>query len=152
MTTTSTIAHDHSVTHPLQSLFDKAHAGWVGHDPDLIASAHSADTVFDFHGGTGIVHGREALRQSAAGIFAQYPTFRQESRVLLFGDAHWVYEWVMLIDLADAAGETFTARIDMLDVIDVNTAGEIARKDVYMNGLQYQAAFARAGLSSPGAP
>jgi hypothetical protein len=135
-----------SVVHPLQALFDRAHSGWVGHNPDIIAAAHSDDTIFNFHGGTGLVQGREALRQSAAGIFAQYPTFRQESRRLLFGDAHWVYEWVMLVDFVDTEGEPFTARVDMLDVIDVDN-GEITRKDVYMNGSQYQAAFARAGLA-----
>jgi hypothetical protein len=132
--------------HPLQALFDRAHSGWVGHDPDIIAAAHSDDTIFNFHGGTGLVQGREALRQSAAGIFAQYPTFWQESRRLLFGDTHWVYEWVMLVDFVDTEGEPFTARVDMLDIIDVDN-GEITRKDVYMNGLQYQAAFARAGLA-----
>jgi hypothetical protein len=65
----------------------------------------------------------------------------------LFGDAHWVYEWVMLVDFVDTEGTPFTARVDMVDIIDVNPAGEISRKDVYMNGLQYQAAFVRAGLA-----
>jgi hypothetical protein len=34
----------------------------------------------------------------------------------------------------------------MLDVVTVNPSGEVARKDVYMNGKQSQAAFARAGI------
>ena len=39
-----------------------------------------------------------------------------------------------------------TARVEMLDVVTVNARGEVARKDVYMNGKQSQAAFARAGI------
>jgi hypothetical protein len=34
----------------------------------------------------------------------------------------------------------------MLDVVTVNSRGEVARKDVYMNGGEAQAAFARAGI------
>jgi hypothetical protein len=34
----------------------------------------------------------------------------------------------------------------MLDVVTVNSLGEVARKDVYMNGKQADLAFARAGI------
>jgi hypothetical protein len=35
----------------------------------------------------------------------------------------------------------------MLDVVTLNRAGEVTRKDVYMNGAEAQAAFARAGIA-----
>jgi hypothetical protein len=34
----------------------------------------------------------------------------------------------------------------VLDIVTVNAVGEVTRKDVYMNGKQTQAAFARAGI------
>jgi len=36
-----------------------------------------------------------------------------------------------------------TASVDLLDVVDVNAAGEVTRKDVYINGAQQAAFYAR---------
>ena len=52
----------------------------------------------------------------------------------------------MVLSLAEPDGSPFTARVEMLDVVTVNPLGEVARKEVYMNGKQAQAAFARAGI------
>jgi hypothetical protein len=64
----------------------------------------------------------------------------------LYGEDHWTVEWTMVLALAEPDGTPFTARVEMLDVVTVNPRGEVARKDVYMNGKQAQAAFARAGI------
>jgi hypothetical protein len=50
----------------------------------------------------------------------------------------------MILDLKDADGKPFTAKVEMLDVVTVNTAGEVTRKDVYVNGAQRGDAFSRA--------
>jgi hypothetical protein len=52
----------------------------------------------------------------------------------------------MVLSLAEPNGSPFTARVEMLDVVTVNPRSEVVRKDVYMNGKQSQAAFARAGI------
>jgi len=52
----------------------------------------------------------------------------------------------MVLALKEPGGAPFTARVEMLDVVTVNSRGEVVRKDVYMNGGETQAAFARAGI------
>ena len=52
----------------------------------------------------------------------------------------------MVLALKEPGGAPFTARVEMLDVVTVNSRGEVTRKDVYVNGAQSQPAFARAGI------
>ena len=130
---------------PLAAIFEHYHVGWETRNPDMIASLHSEDTIFWLHDGSDKVLGRDALRRHCAGLFAAYD-FSLERGRLLYGADHWVFEWTMILSLAEPNGSPFTARVEMLDVVTVNALGEVARKDVYMNGKQAEAAFARAGI------
>ena len=130
---------------PLAAIFERYHVGWETKNPDLIASLHSEDTIFWLHDGSDKVRGRDALRQHCAGLFAAFH-FSHEVGRQLYGEDHWVIEWTMVLSLAEPSGTPFTARVEMLDVVTVNPLGEVARKDVYMNGKQAEAAFARAGI------
>jgi hypothetical protein len=130
---------------PLAALLERYHVGWETRNPDLIASLHSEDTVFWVHDGSEPVTGRDALRRHCAGLFAAFK-FTHEMGRQLFGEDHWILEWTMVLALAEPNGSPFTARVEMLDVVTVNARGEVTRKDVYMNGKQTQAAFARAGI------
>jgi hypothetical protein len=127
-----------------QALFERYHVGWVTRNPDLIASLHSGDTIFWLHDERGPVEGREALRRHCVDLFASYRFGLEEGRKF-FGPDYWIFEWTMVLDLADKGGKPFTARVEMLDVVTVNEAGEVTRKDVYMNGAQRREAFSRAG-------
>lgn len=129
----------------LHAIFERYHVGWETRNPDLIASLHSEDTIFWLHDGSEPVKGRDALRQHCAGLFAAFMFSHAVERVL-YGEDHWTLEWTMVLSLAEPGGSPFTARIEMLDVVTVNARGEVTRKDVYMNGKQSQAAFARAGI------
>lgn len=130
-----------------KTLFERYHVGWETKNPGLIASLHSVDTVFQIHDGSDAVEGRDILRSHCAALFEQYD-FSLEMGRLLCGDHFWAFEWQMVMDLIDTEGAPFTARIEMLDLVTVNEAGEVLRKDVYMNGAQRQTAFARAGLAA----
>ena len=130
---------------PIAALFERYHVGWETKNPELIASLHSEDTIFWLHDGSEKVLGRDALRQHCAGLFAAFQ-FSHEVGRTLYGADHWIVEWTMVLSLAEPGGGPFTARVEMLDVVTVNPRGEVARKDVYMNGKQAQAAFARAGI------
>jgi hypothetical protein len=90
-------------------------------------------------------HGRVALRQRCIDTFEKFD-FSFEMGRRLYGDDHWVFEWTMVLALKEPGGAPFTAKVEMLDVVTVNSRGEVARKDVYMNGGEAQAAFARAGI------
>lgn len=127
-----------------QDLFARYHVGWTTRNPDLIASLHSLDTMFWLHDGEEPVHGREALRKHCVGLFAKYQFGFEDGR-MFFGPDYWIFEWKMIIDLVDTAGKAFTAKIEMLDVVTANAAGEVTRKDVYVNGVQRGEAFSRAG-------
>jgi hypothetical protein len=91
------------------------------------------------------VKGRDTLRRHCTELFAAYDFSCAMGRQL-YGEDHWIFEWTMILSLAEPDGSPFTARVEMLDVVTVNPQGEVARKDVYMNGKQSQAAFARAGI------
>ena len=135
--------HDRS---SLEKIFTRYHEAWDAKDPDAIAALHSEDSTFALRAGEERVHGRAALREHYKGVFASYPGYRSDVQRLILGDGHWVLEWTMVIDLLDTDGQPFTARIDLVDVVDVDEAGLVARKDVYVDGAQRAAAFGRAGL------
>ena len=130
---------------PLAAIFERCHVGWEAKNPDMIASLHSEDTIFWVHDGSDPVKGRDALRRHCAGLFAAFDFSHVMGRQL-YGEDHWILEWTMVLSLAEPDGSRFTARVEMLDVVTVNPLGEVARKDVYMNGKQAEAAFARAGI------
>jgi hypothetical protein len=130
----------------LPDLFARYHVGWETRDPALIASFHSEDSVFHMHDGSAPVQGRAALRQHCVELFARFE-WSFEIRRRLYGADHWVFEWTMVLALSEPGGAPFTARVEMLDVVTLNRKGEVTRKDVYMNGAQAQAAFARAGIA-----
>ena len=129
----------------LREVFERYHVGWETKNPDLIASLHSEDTVFHVHDGSAAVRGREALRQRCIDMFAKFD-FSFEMGPRFYGDEHWVFEWMMVLALKEPGGAPFTARVEMLDVVTVNSRGEVTRKDVYMNGGETRTAFARAGI------
>jgi hypothetical protein len=129
-----------------QALFERYHLGWETRDPKLIASLHSADTVFHVHDGSEPVFGRDELLSHCAGLFEQYD-FSLERGRLLCGSDFWVFEWQMVMNFTGTDGVPFTATCEMLDVVTLNEAGEVVRKDVFVNGAQQQAAFMRAGIS-----
>jgi len=130
---------------PLQAVFERYHVGWETRDPDMIASLHSQDTLFWVHDGSAPVKGREALRQHCRELFAAFDFSLNIGR-RLYGADHWIFEWTMVLALKEPGGAAFTAEVEMLDVVSVNPAGEVTRKDVYTNGRQTQTAFARAGI------
>ena len=128
-----------------EALLDRYHVGWETKDSDLIASLHSEDSVFALRDGTEPVIGRERLREHCRQLFATFD-FSMEMGRRLFGADHWVFEWTMLLSLREPGGAPFVARVGMLDVVTVNEAGEVTRKDVHPNGREMHAAFVRAGI------
>ncbi|WP_214402760.1 nuclear transport factor 2 family protein [Pseudonocardia lacus] len=129
----------------LQRVFDRYHAAWEAKDPDAIVALHTEDSTFALRGGGDRVRGRAALRQRFAQVFLDFPGYRAEVDRLLLGDGHWVLEWTMVVDLPAVDGGAFTARIALVDVVDVDAAGLVTRKDVWVDGAQQAAAYRRAG-------
>jgi uncharacterized protein (TIGR02246 family) len=129
----------------LQQVFDRYHAAWEAKDPDAIVALHTEDSTFALRSGGARVRGRDGLRQHFAQIFRDFPGYRAEVDRLLLGRGHWVLEWTMVVELPAAGGGTSTARIDLVDVVDVDEAGLVTRKDVWVDGVQQAAAYRSAG-------
>lgn len=119
-----------------EALFARYHAAWEPNDPDRIVALHSEDSSYALHDGSGRVHGRQALRAHFAELFQKLPPFKFRVHRTIFGERHWVLEWSMVV--ATPAGEQ---SVDMFDIVDVNDAGEVTRKDVYINGAQQRAFY-----------
>ena len=124
----------------LEQLSDEYFAAWADRDVDRILSMHSDDTWFQIHAGSAPSVGRDAVRAAFESIFTQWPRFRFESRRVLYGDAHWVLDWILIADRPEA-GEI---HLDCVDVVEVSPHGKVARKDTYIDAAQLQAALARA--------
>lgn len=141
----STAALDHptDAISTLKATFERYHAGWETRDPAYIAAQHSADSVFLLHDGSPAVVGRENIRRHVEGLFRKYPglAFEPATRTL-FGQNRWVFEYTMVLG-ADGA----SASVPMIDVVDVDDAGEVTRKEVFLDPAVAQAALTRAGLA-----
>jgi uncharacterized protein (TIGR02246 family) len=142
MSSARTAARPAAETLPVQSVFDRYLAAWAARDPALIASLHSDDTSFWMHDGTARVFGRKAVEQHFAGIFARFPGFAFDVYRSLIADRHWVLDWAMKAEMTGKGGKQVQVRIDMLDVVDINEAGEVVRKDTFYDASQAQAAMA----------
>jgi uncharacterized protein (TIGR02246 family) len=140
---TATLEHPTQPQSALKTAFDRYHVGWETQDAARIASLHSADSVFLLHDGSPAVVGRENIRRHVEGLFAKYPglAFEPVQRTL-FGENRWVFDYTMVLG---SAGKT--ARVRMVDVVDVNADGEVTRKEVFLDPLEAQAALAQAGLA-----
>lgn len=139
----STATLEHPAQTALKAAFDRYHVGWETQDAGRIASLHSADSVFLLHDGSPAVVGRDNIRRHVEGLFAKYPAlaFEPETRTL-FGENRWVFDYTMVLG---APGRT--ARVRMVDVVDVNAAGEVTRKEVFLDPAEAQAALSAAGLA-----
>jgi ketosteroid isomerase-like protein len=113
----------------LTALSEDYLAAWSARDPDRIVALHSEDTVFEAHAGSGPVSGREAVRDAFAELFEQWPNFDFEKHRLLLGEGHWVLDWTLL----SSGGPAGDVRIGCLDVVVVDAAGLVARKDTYVD-------------------
>ena len=116
----------------LKNLSERYFAAWQERDPDAIARLHTVETQFWMHLGAEPVVGRSAVRQAFADVFQQFPDFTFEVNRVLYGDAHWVLDWVLI---------NGDVRFDCLDVVAVSPDGLVARKDSFIDTAQMTAAI-----------
>jgi ketosteroid isomerase-like protein len=134
----------------IQALIDDYAAAWEARDADLIAPYHAEDGIFHLHSAAEAVRGREAIRETFAGLLAVFPDLTFVEQELHSGDWGWVVRWRMSGTLAQPypAGSKVAEpgshfEIDALDMITV-AGGELIAKHTY---LDWQAALDQLGLS-----
>jgi len=134
----------------IETLIADYAAAWEARDADLIAPFHAEDGIFHLHSAAEPVRGREAIRQTFAGLLAMFPDLTFVEQELHSGDWGWVVRWRMsgttaqpypVGDRSAPVGSHF--EIDALDMITV-AGGELTAKHTY---LDWQDALDQLGLS-----
>ena len=116
----------------LAQLYDRYVAAWASHDPDAIAALHTDHTTFWLHHGQDAVSGREAVRDRFATMFQQLPDFGFVVHRNVFGPRHWVLDWTLTVA---------AVCWDCLDLVTVTDDWRVARKDTFVDSVQWARAL-----------
>jgi ketosteroid isomerase-like protein len=106
-------------------------AAWEARDPEAIIAHHSGDTMFWSHFGGEPVRGREAVRDTFAGLFETFEDFSSETYRVVYGDDHWVLDWALI-----ARVNGTPVRFDCIDLVMLTPDGLVARKDTFIDSSQ----------------
>ena len=126
---------------------------WNSQDLDAVVGMHAGDGIFQLHiPGGEPVEGRDAIREAFAAFVSQLPDIHFETVRLSTGADHWVLESRMSgtvsapIEVDGEQREAAGARVevDFIDHITVRD-GLIARKDSYLDGLEFERQMAAGG-------
>ncbi|AYQ28081.1 nuclear transport factor 2 family protein [Polaromonas sp. SP1] len=121
----------------IAAIADRYAAAWIARNPEAILALHAPDSTFQAHGRNEEVKGKPALRKEFAEVFERYPGFGVVTHRLLLGDRHWTLEWDLTFQPPGKARREFRA----LDVVEVDDAGLVTRKDTFFNFAQVKAAM-----------
>jgi uncharacterized protein (TIGR02246 family) len=127
-----------SAPQSLAELYDRYVAAWAAHDPDAVVALHSDQTRFWLHHGRPAVDGRTAVRDAFADMFAALPDFGFVVHRTEFGPRHWVLDWTLTC--SGPVGRP--VRWDCIDLVTVTDDWRVARKDTFVDGVQFAAALA----------
>lgn len=122
----------------LADIADRYAAAWLSHDPKAVVALHAPDSTFQAHGRSAEAQGHAALLQEFAGIFERYPDFGVEIHRLLLGDRHWTLDWTLTFQ---PPGKEERRGFHALDVVEVDGAGLVTRKDTFFDYAQVKAAM-----------
>jgi steroid delta-isomerase-like uncharacterized protein len=139
-----------ALTTEIEALIADYVAAWEARDADLIAPYHAEDGIFHLHSAAEPVRGRDAIRQTFAGLFEVFPDLTFVEEELIAGDWGWVVRWKMSGTLAQPypAGSKVAEpgsrfEIDAIDMINV-ADGKLTAKHTYVD---WQAALNQLGLA-----
>ena len=128
----------------MDQLIQRYTDAWTSRDPDNIVALHTDDTTFHTHASQEAAHGKAAVRQAFADLFAQFPDLAFEQVSLRTGSDFWVVEWRMSGTLA---GTCAGFEVDLIDLITVED-GLVKSKDSYIDAVSMQAQLGLSGRSS----
>jgi ketosteroid isomerase-like protein len=115
----------------VKRISDRYFAAWEARDADAIVALHTEDTVFWSHFGGEPVRGREAVRDTFAGLFETFEGFGFETHRVVLGDDHWVLDWTLT-----ARVDGVPVRFDCMDLVMLSGDGLVARKDTFIDASQ----------------
>jgi steroid delta-isomerase-like uncharacterized protein len=132
-----------NVSPGIEQAYQRYIAAWGTRDVDAILALHAHETQYWYRAGQAPVIGREAVRAAFADIFRRLPDFEFDVHRVLFGQGHWVLDWALKISTPGLAGRAVRVRIDCVDVVNVDAAGLVTRKDTYVDAGHAKAAIRR---------
>jgi uncharacterized protein (TIGR02246 family) len=115
-------------------------AAWIARDPEAIVALHAPDSTFQAHGRGTQVKGKPALLKEFAQVFERYPGFGVVTHRLLLGDKHWTLDWDLTFQPPGKQRRGFHA----VDIVEVDDAGLVTRKDTFFDFAQVKAAMEQA--------
>jgi uncharacterized protein (TIGR02246 family) len=133
-----------TATNEVRQLFDRYAGTYATHDVDAIVALHAPDSQFWLHLDNEPAVGREAIAETFAGFFAQWPNLGFEVYRVLTGPDHWVLDWALTAELTRPDGTAAPVRFDCVDIVTVNVDELVARKDTFVDFVQAQQALAAA--------
>ena len=142
MTATALDTHDDHRSR-IERIYDTYVATFATKDPAAIVQNHAPDGVFWLRNGGDPVTGRDAIAHTFGGFFANWPEFGFEVERVILTESNWILDWAITAVLTDRQGAKHPVRIAALDVLDIDEAGLVARKDTWLDGAQLRAAYAK---------
>jgi uncharacterized protein (TIGR02246 family) len=133
-----------TATNEIRQLFDRYADTYATHDVDAVVALHAPDSQFWLHLDNEPAVGREAIAETFARFFAQWPNFGFEVYRIFTGPDHWVLDWALTAELTRPDGTAVPVRFDCVDIVTVNVDGLVARKDTFVDYVQAQRALAAA--------
>lgn len=138
----NTLLEAENASSPIREIYDRYVAAFASKDTDRIQLLHAEDGTFWLHTGRDPVQGRAAIAAMFDGFFAQWPQFGFEVHRVLFTETNWILDWSVTAVLPANEGGQRPIKFHALDIIDVNEAGLVARKDTFIDMAEVQAALA----------
>ena len=107
-------------------LFQRYAETFATRDVDAIVKLHAEDTVFIQHTGLPAAPGRAGVHAAFSALFQTWPDLSFGVDRTLFGEDFWILDWTLVANNGDV-------RLDCLDVVTVDDAGLVVRKDTYVD-------------------
>jgi uncharacterized protein (TIGR02246 family) len=133
-----------TVTDEIRRLFDRYAETFASHDVAAIVALHAPDSQFWLHLDNEPAVGHDAIAETFAGFFTQWPKFGFEVYRVFTGPDHWVLDWALTAELTRPDGTAVPVRFDCVDVVTVDADGIVVRKDTFVDYVQAQQALAAA--------
>jgi hypothetical protein len=143
-TSTAKLAKPAAQPLDIRAIYEHYVAIYATRDVEEIKKNHSADSRFWLHNGGKPVVGRDAIADTFAEAFRLWPQTGFEVYRTIFHERGWILDWAMTAVLKGPDGSDRPVRFDALDVVDVDEAGLVCRKDTFIDSAQVKAAIAAA--------
>src|SRR4029450_2595072 len=101
-----------TATNEIRQLFDRYADTYPTPDVDAVVALHAPDSQFWLHLDNEPAVGREAIAETFARFFAQWPNFGFEVYGIFTGPDHWVLDWALTAELTRPDGTAVPVRFD----------------------------------------